>query len=61
VAAIVHATINDEITPEHKNTYLNLCHAYGWIPSDRGLATFIEQIMNGLRNEQGHMHWQKAG
>lgn len=40
-------------------TYLGLCHARGWPPSDEGLKAFLRQRKMGWRDWTGRMIWPK--
>ncbi len=39
--------------------YLGQCHAFGWTPTDEGLMAFVLQILEGMRQPDGRMHWQQ--
>ena len=39
--------------------YLGQCHAFGWTPTDEGLMAFVLQILVGMRQPDGRMHWQQ--
>lgn len=39
---------------ELKRRYIHDCKIYGWTPSNRGLAVYYSQVMNGLRTK-----WRK--
>ena len=39
--------------------YLGQCHSKGWVASDQGLKSFIQQILSGLRKADGRIHGEK--